>query len=175
MTTSILLHFLFLRILCPPGCLRLTVWICSFSINQHASICAGFGAPPEDPEAFAKFEAWTHWDPLDMASHSNVLHLVFLWRYWRWVSAGVWTGNVQESNWCERRCVPKKVFHTIPHHILLEKRTRSAATLSPRRSTAHALAHFGDGMLVAASAASPMLHIFCYRYLPTPHCRSVFT
>lgn len=39
------------------GCLRSTVWICSFSINQHASICAGFGAPPEDPEAFAKFDA----------------------------------------------------------------------------------------------------------------------
>ena len=54
--------------LCPlPGCLRSTVWICSFSINQHASICAGFGAPPEDPEAFAKFEAWTHWIWMDMA------------------------------------------------------------------------------------------------------------
>lgn len=45
------------RVCHSSGCLRLTVWICSFSINQHASICAGFGAPPEDPEAFAKFDA----------------------------------------------------------------------------------------------------------------------
>ena len=39
------------------GCLQTPVWICAFSINQHASICGGFGPEPVgDPEAFAVFE-----------------------------------------------------------------------------------------------------------------------
>jgi len=39
------------------GCLQTTVWICAFSINQHASICGGFGPEPVgDPEAFAVFD-----------------------------------------------------------------------------------------------------------------------
>ena len=29
--------------------------ICAFSINQHASICGGFGPAPDDPEAFRHF------------------------------------------------------------------------------------------------------------------------
>jgi len=28
--------------------LRITYWVCAFSINQHASICSGFGHPPKE-------------------------------------------------------------------------------------------------------------------------------
>merc|ERR1712066_650055 len=28
-------------------------WVCAFCINQHASICGGYGPPPEDPRRHA--------------------------------------------------------------------------------------------------------------------------
>ena len=37
--------------------LNVSVWICAFSINQHASICGGFGPEPADVEAFKAYDA----------------------------------------------------------------------------------------------------------------------
>ena len=39
------------------GKLETTYWVCAFCINQHASICAGFG--PEPPQGTPE---WTAWD-----------------------------------------------------------------------------------------------------------------
>ena len=39
------------------GKLETTYWVCAFCVNQHASICAGFG--PEPPQGTAE---WTAWD-----------------------------------------------------------------------------------------------------------------
>jgi len=39
------------------GRLDMTFWICAFSINQHASICGGFGEAPETGSS-----AWVAWD-----------------------------------------------------------------------------------------------------------------
>lgn len=33
-----------------------TYWVCAFSVNQHASICAGFGSPP--PEDSDQYDQW---------------------------------------------------------------------------------------------------------------------
>ena len=38
------------------GKLETTYWVCAFSINQHASICAGFG--PEPLQWTAEWAAW---------------------------------------------------------------------------------------------------------------------
>jgi len=55
------------------GCLQTTVWICAFSINQHASICGGFGPEPVgDPEAFAVFETWLDFDVADCCSDKTM-------------------------------------------------------------------------------------------------------
>lgn len=59
------------------GCLQTTVWICAFSINQHASICGGFGPEPVgDPEAFAVFETWLDFD-VAVIKHGET-HLQYL-------------------------------------------------------------------------------------------------
>jgi len=39
------------------GLLEEAYWVCAFSINQHAGICAGFGPAPEDPESL-EFHEW---------------------------------------------------------------------------------------------------------------------
>ena len=38
------------------GKLETTYWVCAFCINQHASICAGFG--PEPPQGTPEWAAW---------------------------------------------------------------------------------------------------------------------
>ena len=38
------------------GALLLTYWVCAFSVNQHASICAGFGPAPV--ECTAEWHEW---------------------------------------------------------------------------------------------------------------------
>ena len=46
------------------GCLEKSFWVCAFSVNQHASICDGFGSEPL--HGTAEWQAW------DAKRHSSV-------------------------------------------------------------------------------------------------------